>query len=118
MTAALVRLRGPFGLRGGLPISSSKQQSGLSDLLTGKPTKYTLVGLMRTCGDDFWWPQGLLAAGLGVSRRTGGRWLQQLEREGIVERRCASPGRTRFHYGLRPYFRKRPVPLRMNNGHQ
>ena len=73
---------------------------------------------MRTRSDEFWWTQGLLAAGLGVSRRTVGRWLQQLEREGIVERRCARPGRTRFRYGLQPYFRKRQVPLRMNNGHQ
>ena len=73
---------------------------------------------MWTRGDALWWTQGLLAAGLGVSRRTVGRWLQQLEREGIVEKRLASQGRTRFHYGLRPYFRKRPVPLRMNNGHQ
>ena len=72
----------------------------------------------RTRGDEFWWPQALLAAGLGVSRRTVGRWLQQLEREGIVERRYASPGRPRFHYGLRPYFRKKQVPLRMHNGHQ
>lgn len=99
-------------------MTGSKHQSHLSDLLKGKPTKYTLVGFMRTRGDEFWWTQTLLAAGLGVSRRTVGRWLQQLEGEGIVEKRFASQGRTRFHYGLRPYFRKRPVPLRMNNGHQ
>ena len=67
----------------------------LPDFLQGKPTKYTLVGFMRTRGDEFWWTQGLMAAGLGVSRRTVGRWLQQLEREGIVERRRASQGRTR-----------------------
>ena len=84
----------------------------------GQPAKYTLVGFMRTRGDEFWWTQRLLAAGLGVSRRTVGRWLQQLEREGIVEKRLAGRGRTRFLYGLRPYFRKRPVPLRTNNGHQ
>ena len=47
-----------------------KQQSHLSDLLTGKTIKYILVGFMRTRGDEFWWTQGLLAAGLGVSRRT------------------------------------------------
>jgi len=101
-----------------MTISNRKQQSHLSDLLTGKPTKYTLVGFMRTRGDEFWWTQGLLAAGLGVSRRTVGRWLQQLEREGVVEKRFARPGRSRFLYGLRPYFRNRQVPLRMNNGHQ
>ena len=97
---------------------SIDELSRLSDLLTGKTTKYTLVGFMRTRGDEFWWTQGLLAAGVGVSRRTVGRWLQQLEREGIVERRLASHGRARFLYGLRPYFRKKPVPIRMNNGHQ
>ena len=59
-----------------------------------------------------------MAAGLGVSRRTVGRWLGQLERAGIVERRLASHGRARFLYGLRPYFRKKQVPLQMNNGHQ
>ena len=37
--------RGPG--RGGPPISRSKQQSHLSDLLKGKTTKYTLVGFMR-----------------------------------------------------------------------
>ena len=56
---------------------------------------------MRTRGDESWWTQGLLAAGLGVARRPVGRWLQQLEREGIVERRYASPGWARFLYGLR-----------------
>ena len=76
---------------GGPPISNSKHPSRLSDWLTGKPTKYTLVGFMRTRGDEFWWTQTLLAAGLGVSRRTVGRWLQQLEREGIVEKRLVSP---------------------------
>ena len=91
--------------------------SRLSALLKGKTNTYTLVGFMRTRGDEFWWTQTLLAVGLGVSRRTVGRWRQQLEREGIVEKRLASQGRTRFLYGLRPYFRKRQVPLRMNNGH-
>ena len=91
-----------------LPISRNKQQSHLADFLQGKPTKYTLVGFMRTRGDEFWWTQGLLAAGLGVAPRTVGRWLQQLDREGIVERRRASQGRARFLYGMRPYFRKRP----------
>ena len=92
--------------------------SDWSKMSKGKTTKYTLVGFMRTRGDAFWWTQTLLATGLGVSRRTVGRWLQQLEREGIVERRFARPGRARFLYGLRPYFRNRKVPLRMNNGHQ
>ena len=100
-----------------MAISSSKHPSRLSDFLKGKKTKYTLVGFMRTRGAGFWWTHPLLAAGLGVSLRTVGRWLKQLEREGIVEKRLASPGRTRFLYGIRPYFRKRTVPLRMNNGH-
>ena len=104
--------------RGDRPISRSKQPSHLSDWLQGQPTKYTLVGFMRTRGAEFWWTQGLLAAGVGVSRQTVGRWLRQLERAGIVERRRARAGRTHFLYGLRPYFRNRPVPLRMNNGHQ
>ena len=30
-----------------------------------------------------------------ASSRTGGRWLQQLEREGIVEKRFTSQGRPR-----------------------
>ena len=63
-----------------MAISSRKNPSRLSALLKGKPTKYTLVGFMRTRGDGFWWTQTLLAAGLGVSRRPVGRWLQQLDR--------------------------------------
>ena len=70
-------------------ISRRRRGPRLSDVRTGPPPKYTLVGFMRTRGDEFWWTQRLLAAGLGVSRRTVGRWLQQLEREGIVERRSA-----------------------------
>ena len=117
-TGPLLSTRGKQGRGTAVPISRSKYQSRGADLLKGKTNKYTLVGFMRGCGDEFWWTQGFLAAGLGVSRRTVGRWLQQLEREGIVEKRSARQGRTRFLYGLRPYFRKRPVPLRMNNGHQ